>query len=54
MVIQSQAWMTSFLFNKLSSFFKRSNASGIFEFNQHFLVIDIHGSHDMLKAVGWV
>lgn len=28
--MQSQAWMTSFLFNKLSSFSKRQNASGIF------------------------
>jgi hypothetical protein len=44
--LQRKAWMiTSFLFKKFLSFFKRSILGGIFQYNQHLLILDGHGSH---------
>lgn len=31
--------------------FQEAKCKWDFQFNQHFLVINIHGSHDMLEAV---
>jgi len=44
--------MTSFLFKEFLSFFKRSIPSGIFQSNQHLLILNGHGSHVTLKAIG--
>jgi hypothetical protein len=44
--------MTSFLFKEFLSFFKRSIPSGIFLVYWHLLILDGHGSHVTLKAIG--
>jgi hypothetical protein len=52
MAMQTQAWMTSFLFKELLSLFKRSLLIGIFQSNWHLLILDGHGSHVTLEAIG--
>jgi hypothetical protein len=54
MAMQTQAWMTSFLFKEFLSLFKRSLLSGISQSNWHLLILDVHGSHVTLKAIGQV
>ncbi len=51
-MIQTNALMTFFLFKEFMSLFKRLNLNGISQFYQHFLVLDGHGSHVMLEAIG--
>jgi len=51
MVVQTKAWMTSFLFEYFLSFFKRSILGGIFLNNCHLLILDGHGSHVNLEAI---
>lgn len=43
--MQTSALMTFFLFKEFMSLFKRSALNEIFQFYQHFLVLDGHGSH---------
>jgi len=50
--LQRKAWMiTSFLFKGFLSFFKRSILGGIFQSNQHLLILDGHGSHVIVEAI---
>jgi hypothetical protein len=51
MVMQTKAWMTSFLFKFFLSFFKELVFGEIFQSNRHFLIIDGHGSHVMLEVI---
>jgi len=51
MAMQTKAWMTSFLFKKFLSFFKKSVIGEISQSNQHFLILNKHGSHVMLEAI---
>jgi hypothetical protein len=43
--------MTTFLFKKFLSFFKRCIPSGISITNKHLLILDGHGSHVTLEAI---
>jgi hypothetical protein len=49
--MQLKTWMTTFLFKKFLSFFKRSIPSGISITNRHLLILDGHGSHVTLEAI---
>jgi hypothetical protein len=51
MAKHAKAWMTTFLFKKIFSFFKKSILSGISQTNHHLLILDGHGSHVTLKAI---
>ncbi len=51
MVIHIKTWMTSFLFKKILSFFKRLVLGGIFLSNYHLLALNGHGSHVSLEAI---
>jgi len=51
MVVQTKAWMTSFLFKEFLSFFKRSVLGGISPSNHHLLILDGNGSHVSLKVI---
>jgi hypothetical protein len=51
MVVQTKAWMTSFLFKEFLSFFKRLVPREISPSNCHLLILDGHGSHVNLKAI---
>jgi len=52
MVMQTKAWMTSFLFKMFLSFLKKSLVLGeIFQSNWHFLILNGHGSHVTLEAM---
>jgi hypothetical protein len=54
MAMQTQAWMTSFLFKEFLSLFKRSLLSGISQSNWHLLILNGRGSHVTLEAIGQV
>ncbi len=49
--MQKKAWITSFLFKKLLSFFKKSIPCGISQTYRHWLISNGHGSHLTLKAI---
>jgi hypothetical protein len=51
MVVQTKAWMTSFLFKEFLSFFKRSILGGSSPSNHHLLILNGHGSHVSLEAI---
>jgi hypothetical protein len=51
MVMQSKAWMTTFLFKKFLSFFKRFILNAISITNRHLLILDGHGSHITLETI---
>jgi hypothetical protein len=51
MVVQTKAWMTSFLSKEFLSFFKKSVPSGISPSNCQLLALDGHGSHVSLEAI---
>jgi len=51
MVMQSKAWMTTFLFKEFLSFFKRFISSRISITNRHPFILDGHGSHVTLEAI---
>jgi hypothetical protein len=51
MVMQRNAWMTSFMFKEFLSFFKIYILGGISQSNCHLLIMDGHGSHVTLKAI---
>jgi hypothetical protein len=51
MAMQTNAWMTTFLFKEFPSFFKRLILGGISQTNCHLLILDGHGSHVTLKAI---
>jgi hypothetical protein len=51
MVVQTKAWIISFLLKEFLSFFKRSIPSGISPSNRHLLILDGHGSHVSLEAI---
>jgi hypothetical protein len=51
MVMQSKAWITTFLSKKFLSFFKRFILNGIFITNRHLLILDGHGSHVTLETI---
>ncbi len=51
MAMQTKAWMTSFFFNFFLSFFKELVLGEISQSNQHFLIINGHGSHVMLEII---
>jgi hypothetical protein len=51
MAMQKKAWMTSFLFKKLLSFFKKSIPCGISQTYRHWLILHGHGSHLTLEAI---
>jgi hypothetical protein len=51
MAMHSKAWMTTFLFKKFLSFFKRFIPNGISITNRHLLILDGHGSHVTLKTI---
>jgi hypothetical protein len=51
MTMQTKAWMTSFLFKEILSFFAKLVPSEISQFNQHFLILNGHGSHVILEAI---
>jgi hypothetical protein len=44
-------WMTTFLFKKFLSFFKKSILGGVFLTNQHLLILGGHGSQITLEAI---
>jgi hypothetical protein len=50
-VVQTKAWMKTFLFKEFLSFFKRIVPSGIFPNNRHLLILDGLGSHVSLQAI---
>jgi hypothetical protein len=52
MAMQSKAWMTTSLFKEFLSFFKRYIPNGIFLTNRHLFILDGHGSHVTLEAIG--
>ncbi len=54
MAMQSKAWMTTTLFKKFLSFFKRSIGSGISLTDRNLFILDGHGSHDTFKAIEWI
>jgi hypothetical protein len=43
--------MIPYLFKKFISFFKRSILNGIFQFNQHLLILDGDGCHVTIEAI---
>jgi hypothetical protein len=51
MAMQTKAWMKSFLFKFFWSFFNKSISGDIFQSNQHFLILNEHGSHVMLETI---
>ncbi len=51
MVMQSKAWMITYLFKEFLSFFKRLILSGISLTNRHLLILDGHGSHVTLETI---
>jgi hypothetical protein len=51
MAMQFKSWMTTFLFKKKLSFFKRSILSGISITNRHLFILDGHGCHVTLEAI---
>jgi hypothetical protein len=51
MVVQTKAWMTSFLFKDFLSFFKRSVLGGSSPSNHLLLILNGHGSHVSLEAI---
>jgi hypothetical protein len=51
MAMQSKAWMTTFLFTKFFSLFKRLMPSGISLTNRHLLILDGHRSHVTLEVI---
>jgi hypothetical protein len=44
--------MKTFLFKGFLSFFKNLNLSGISQSNRHLLILNSHGSHGTLEAIG--
>jgi hypothetical protein len=52
MVMQNRAWMTTFLFKEFSSLFKKLVPNGISQFNRQILILNNHGSHVTLEAIG--
>jgi hypothetical protein len=54
MVMQSKAWMTTFLFKEFVSFFKRFIPSGISLTNKHLFILDGHGFDVTLEVIGQV
>ncbi len=52
MVMLNKAWTTTFFFKEFQSFFKNLISSGILQSNIHLLILDGHGSHVTLKAIG--
>jgi hypothetical protein len=51
MIMQSKAWMITFLFKEFLSFIYRSIQSGIFLTNKHMFNFDDHGSHVTFEAI---
>jgi hypothetical protein len=51
MAMQLKAWMTTFLFKKILSVFKKSIPSRISLTSRHLLILDGHGSHVTLEAI---
>ncbi len=51
MVVETKAWMTSFLFEEFLSFFKRSIPGGSSPSNHRLLILNGHGSHVSLEAI---
>ncbi len=49
--MQSKAWMTTTLFKKFLSFFKRSIGSGISLTDRNLFILDGHGSHVNFVAI---
>jgi hypothetical protein len=54
MAMQNMAWMTTFLFKEFLSFFKNLVPIGNSQFNKHILILNSHGSHVILEAIGQV
>jgi hypothetical protein len=51
MIMQKKIWMTSFLFKKFFSFFKKFVSSGISLTNIHVPIINGHDNHVTLEAI---
>jgi hypothetical protein len=51
MAMQKKTWMTSFLFKKLLSFFKKSIPYGLSQTYKHCLILDGHRLHFTLEAI---
>jgi hypothetical protein len=51
MAMQSKAWITTFLFKEILSFFKSSIPNEISITNRHLLILDGHGSHVTLEEI---
>jgi hypothetical protein len=51
MVMQSKAWMITYLFKDFLSFFKRLILGGISLTNRHLFILDGHGSHVTLETI---
>jgi hypothetical protein len=51
MAMHKKMWMTTFIFKKNFSLFKKFVPSGIYQTNQDLLILDGHGSHVSFEAI---